>query len=60
METGKGEQMKKAIKAIIIVLFFLFDIWVLCSIVDIAAHNLNENPQYSEANFFIILTKGEN
>ena len=52
--------MKKAIKAIIIALFFLLDIWVLCSIVDIAAHNLDDAPEYSKANFFVILTKGDN
>ena len=51
--------MKDAIKKLMIVLFFLFDMWVLCSIVDIAAHNLDAEPEYSKANFFIVLTKGE-
>lgn len=49
--------MKKAIKAFIFALFFVFDMWVLLSIADIAAHNLDAMPEYNKANFFCVITR---
>ena len=49
--------MKKAITVLIVSLFFMFDVWVLASFVEINATNLHEDPSYCGANFFVVLLK---
>ena len=49
----------KTLKIIFFLLFFVFDVWVIASCCEVAAKNLHENPVYSEANFFMVITKGD-
>jgi hypothetical protein len=38
----------------------LLMLWVFFSTIEVNAKNLTPNPQYSDANFFILLTGGDN
>ena len=51
--------MKKFISTLISVVLILVTVWFVGSFAEVIAKNTNENPQYSEINFFCVLTEFE-
>ena len=49
--------MTKAIKVVLGVCYAIIIIWLIASWVDITADNCEPNPQHSEYNAFMLMTK---
>lgn len=51
--------MKKMFKSIVYIVSILFIAWFFLSWLDIVADNTQPNPQHSEYNLFVVMTKQE-
>jgi hypothetical protein len=51
--------MKKFISNVITVALILVTVWFIGSFVEVVSKNLDENPKYSKANFFCLMTEFE-
>lgn len=49
--------MKKKIEKIIIILMSAVLLWIFASFIEVNCKNLEKNPIYCPANFFVIMTK---